>query len=529
MKKILCIVLTIALLICSLSLTGCHGGNPMPEFVIPESFNTDEEIHLTFWAKSDTNKTQTDTYYKAIADFEALYPNVTIEMLIYTDYGRIYNSVLTNITTRTTPNVCITYPDHIATYNSGDNIVVPLDMLIADEKYGLGGSALLFDGPDSDEVVPKFMDELKINGVQYALPFMRSSEACYVNVDLLRALGYEELPEVLTWDFMWEVADRAMVADENGNYVNGQKTMLPIIYKSTDNMMIQMLKQRDGGYSTENAEIEIFNETTEDILISISDHIENGAFTTFKNVSYPGNYFNRGQCIFAIDSTAGATWIGSYAPQVQIPREEMVEFETAVMEIPQYNTESPKMISQGPSICIFNKENPNEVLASWLFSQFLLTNEVQLSYSATEGYVPVTTKAQESAEYLDYLARSGEDSDRYYNVKIDATKLLLDNIDNTFITPVFNGSSALRDAAGQLIESLFFQIKEGGEVDSTYLRMLFGDISALNHLDRIKGVALGEIPIGGILLIASLAVVWVGIGAYCLMQYLRKRKKGNKA
>lgn len=527
MKRIVSIILCFFLCFSLGALTSCHGKDPMPEFVVPESFNEEEQIRLTFWAKSDTNKTQTDTYFKAIADFEALYPNIKVEMLVYTDYGRIYNDVLTNIPTRTTPNVCITYPDHIATYNSGDNMVVPLDLLISNEKYGLGGSMLKFDGPDGDEMITKFMDELKINGTQYAMPFMRSSEACYVNVDLLKKLGYD-LPETLTWDFVWKVADKAAIADENGYYVNGQKTMLPFIYKSTDNMMIQMLKQKDGGYSTENAEIEIFNDTTEELLTSISQHIGNGAFTTFKNVSYPGNYFNRGQCVFAIDSTAGATWIGSNAPQVQIPREEMVDFETAVMKIPQYDTENISMISQGPSICIFNKENTNEVLASWLFAQFLLTNEVQLSYSATEGYVPVTSKAQQSQEYLDYLSRKGEDNDKHYRVKIEATELLLENVESTFITPVFNGSSALRDASGQLIESLFFRIKEGKKVNSTYLRTLFRDISALNHLDRVMGVALSDIPPGGIALLASLAIIWLGIGSYALISFFSNRKKKHK-
>ena len=61
------------------------------------------------------------------------------------------------------------------------------------------------------------------------------------------------------------------------------------------------------------------------------------------------------------------------------------------------------MISQGPSMCIFNKEDKGEVLASWLFMQFMLTNDVQISYSQTEGYLPVTTKAHSSDEYKDYL------------------------------------------------------------------------------------------------------------------------------
>ena len=75
------------------------------------------------------------------------------------------------------------------------------------------------------------------------------------------------------------------------------------------------------------------------------------------------------------------------------------------------------MISQGPSICVFNKADPQEVLASWLFAQFLLTDEVQTGYAQTEGYLPVTLKAQESPSYQDYLARSGEDNNIHYSIK----------------------------------------------------------------------------------------------------------------
>ena len=55
-----------------------------------------------------------------------IYPNITVNLRLYTDYGKIYNDVITNIATNTTPNVCITYPDHIATYLTGTNVVVPL-------------------------------------------------------------------------------------------------------------------------------------------------------------------------------------------------------------------------------------------------------------------------------------------------------------------------------------------------------------------------------------------------------------------
>ena len=185
-----------------------------------------------------------------------------------------------------------------------------------------------------------------------------------------------------------------------------------------------MLKQRNAGYTTEMGEVHLFNDTTEEILGTIAQHAKSGAFNTFKQVGYPANFLNAGQCIFAIDSTAGATWMGSNAPLVDIAEEKLVQFETVVMPIPQYDPANPVMISQGPSMCVFNKEDSQEVLASWLFMQYMLTNEVQIAYSQTEGYAPVTTKAQHSSEYLDYLSRSGEDNQLFYNIKIDATQLL---------------------------------------------------------------------------------------------------------
>ena len=529
--KIFALVLVIAL---TFALTGCHGSRGQKAFEIPEEFDTSRNYEISFWAKNDTNKAQTDIYEKAIADFQALYPNITVNLRLYTDYGKIYNDVITNIATDTTPNVCITYPDHIATYLTGDDCVVPLDGLFDDEKYGLGGSELLFDSPAKDEIIPQFLEECSFDGHHYAIPYMRSTEAVYVNKTLLESMGYE-LPETLTWDFVWEVSDKAAEKDENGVYlVNGQQVMIPFIYKSTDNMMIQMLRQKNAGYSTAEGEILAFNDTTTEILTEITKHVQKESFSTFKISSYPANFLNAGQCIFAVDSTAGATWMGSYAPLSDIAEDKFVEFETVVMTIPQYDPENPAMISQGPSMCVFNKDDPQEVLASWLFAQYMLTNEVQIAYSCTEGYVPVTSKAQSSAEYQDYLSRQGEDNDHYYDVKIAAAKLLLENVDHTFVTPVFNGSASLRNAAGQLIEDVTKSTKRKKTVDNAYIENLYSDMVALYHLDQTGSATsenedLGPMPGTAKALIASLAAAWLIIIIYVIFDTIKGKKTANRS
>ena len=533
-------------------LSGCHGtmdrnaGTAGEGSEIPMFFDGSRKIELTFWAKNDTNKVQTAVYTDAIEKFQELYPNVTVNLRLYADYGRIFNDVITNIATDTTPNICITYPDHIATYLTGENVMLPLDEWMADSRFGLGGSEVRFDSPKTEEIVPEFLQECVLEGKHYALPYMRSTEALYINKDLVEKLGYE-VPDVLTWDFVWEVSEKAMEKDEDGLFkVNGQKVMIPFIYKSTDNMMITMLKQLGAPYSTERGEVQLFNDTTAELLKEIYSHAKSRAFSTFAISSYPGNFLNAGQCIFAVDSTAGATWMGSNAPMLDIHEEQVVPFTTLVRPIPQYDTEQPRMISQGPSICVFNKADSQEVLASWLFAQYMLSNEVQLGYAETEGYLPVTLKAQNSPEYQEYLSRKGENNQDYYDIKIEASELLMRHTGDTFVTPVFNGSASLRSAAGQLIENVCKSARRKEEMNDAYIEKQYKEVSSLFRLDQIRVApaeeAAGEgeasevetempafrwsdLPGASQALLVTLPCIWLVIGGFSLYRAKKTRRK----
>ena len=526
------IMIALVACLCACTMSACHGSRGLQAFEVPEEFDETKNYEITFWAKNDTNKAQTAVYEKAIEDFGKLYPNITVNMRLYTDYGRIYNDVITNIATNTTPNVCITYPDHIATYLTGNNSVVPLDELFANEKYGFGGSALKYDAPAREEMIPEFLDGCIVEDKYYAVPYMRSTEVCYINKNYVEKLGYT-VPDILTWDFIWEVSDAAAKMDSEENYLlNGQKVMIPFIYKSTDNMMIQMIRQKGYDYSTDAGEILLFNDNTKELLYTVAEHVKTGAFSTFKISSYPANFLNAGQCVFAIDSTAGATWMGMNAPLSDIPEERQVEFETVVRMVPQFDPENPQMISQGPSVCIFNKNDSGEVLASWLFAQYLLTNEVQIAYAQTEGYVPVTLKARNSDTYQEYLRSAGSDNELHYDVKIAATNLLLEHTEDTFVTPVFNGSASLRDASGQLIENVAKSVRRKKEINEEYMESLFLDVSSLYRLDN--GVAageeleggkqeFGELPVESKVLLSALIVSWTCIFMYIFYERWKKK------
>lgn len=526
MKKLLCLFLLVGLL------TGCHKQKESVAFEVPETFDTDKTYEVVFWAKNDTNKTQINIYRETIKDFERVYPNISVTMKLYTNYGDIYNDVITNISTNTTPNVCITYPDHIATYKTGENVVVPLDDLMLDEHYGFGGDDILYDSVTKEEMIEQYVEEGFINDAYYAIPFMRSSEVCYINKTYVEKLGYE-VPDILSWDYLWEVSEAAMAKNADGTFkVNNQSVLIPFIYKSTDNMMIQYLRQMGAGYSDDSGNITLFNEVTADFLKTIGSHAKSRAFSTFKISSYPANFLNAGQCIFAIDSTAGSTWMGTNAPLCDIAKDKIVEFETVVRPLPQVDENNITMISQGPSICIFNKDDPQEVLASWLFAQYLLTNDPQIAYAETEGYVPVTKRAQESEEYQSYLAACGEDNDLHYDIKIKTTELVLEHIDDTFTTSVFNGSASLRDAAGQLIENTCKASRKNNEITDAFIEEQYDKVTSLYRLNQIETTSssgrkkdLGPLPLTSKLLLAGLAGTWALIGLCVLYLNFVKAKR----
>ena len=142
--------------------------------------------------------------------------------------------------------------------------------------------------------------------------------------------------------------------------------------------------------------------------------------------------------------------------------------------------------------------------------------------------MPVTAKAQRSDEYQQYLAMEGTDGAEHYSVKLQAAKLLLGNLDRTFVTPVFNGSASLRSAAGELIETVVKSIRRKQSVDDAFLQKLYSDTASLYRLDQITGQQsagdLGPLPGAAVALLAALALCWVGIIGYLISEKLKKKK-----
>ena len=149
----------------------------------------------------------------------------------------------------------------------------------------------------------------------------------------------------------------------------------------------------------------------------------------------------------SIGSSAGAT---HQAPDVENGD---TPFEVGIAPIPQVDANNPKVISQGPSVCVFQNENPQEVYASWLFVKFLTTDlEFQASFSEASGYVPVIKNVNEDPIYQEFLS---EANGTKAGIAAYSAKVCLEQEKAYYVSPAFNGSSTARDEVGLLMQACF--------------------------------------------------------------------------
>jgi multiple sugar transport system substrate-binding protein len=323
-----------------------------------------------------------------------------------------------------------------------------------------------------DEIFKHLLDLTCIDENFFAVPFMHSSQICYINKTYVEKLGYE-IPDVLTWNFILEVSSAAIKKDsESGLYeINNGKTMIPISCKNPSDLILGLLNENgvNSIFDKENSE---FNDTARQVFSYIEDMISKGLLTTFAQSGYPSNLFVEGKCIFAFDSSAESTWFGTDAPNSDVL--ERIDFKTVVRNIPCKSFQHLTNYEQGLYFCAINNNNADKIFATWLFTKFLLSEDVQIAFSQTEGYLPSSSAIISSERFKEYITKSGLNNNLYYEVKIDSLKELQESIFNSKLC-----DKKTEDIYSWLINTICRDVKNGKILDDTYYQNLFETLKNL--------------------------------------------------
>ena len=456
-KKILSILLAVAMLLSMMALVACdkggsgsgnQGGNSsagkpagMASYDVPEVGYDGSAVTIVFYHSMGAKlRGVLDTY---IEEFNKLYPNITIEHSSMGDYDGVRDQIKTQLTAGEQPNIAYCYPDHVALYNVAKK-VVPLDNFIAstiEVTDALGNTTVLglTDAQKADFIEGYYKEGTAFDtlGTMYTLPMSKSTEALYYNKTFFEENG---LKVPTTWDEMEQVCAAIKAIDPN---------CVPLGYDSESNWFITMCEQYQSPYTSldEDNLFQFDNETNRGFVKMFTEWYQKGYVTTEAIYgSYTSGLFTatEGQrCYMVIGSTGGA----SYQTPPTVDGNPM--FETGMATPPQVNPAAPKVISQGPSLCLFDSENPQEVVASWLFMKFLTTDVAfQAEFSMASGYAPVIKSVQDNAVYQAWLDKASG----YNNLTALSVKLALSQSDAYFVSPAFNGSSVARDQVGILMQ-----------------------------------------------------------------------------
>ena len=456
----------ITMLVGMIAMTSCGntGAKAQSNFEVPEGGYDGSEVTITFYNTMGSNLSTVLNYY--IEEFNKLYPNIHVVSTQVGSYDDVRDQISTEITVGNQPNIAYCYPDHVALYNLA-KAVVTLDSLIESEievtRADGTTEQLGLTKAELDNFIEGYYNEGKQfgDGLMYTMPLSKSTEVLYYNKTFFDQNGIT-VPQ--TWDELEKVCEQIKAIDPES---------IPLGYDSESNWFITMCEQYKSPYTSATGDHFLFdNEQNRAFVKEFREWYQKGYLTTQTLYgAYTSGLFtstNGTKSYMSIGSSAGATYQrpaanadGSYP------------FEVGITTIPQVSTDNRKVISQGPSVCIFQKENPQEVIASWLFVKFITTNvDFQAEFAMASGYVPVLKSVADNEVYADFLSKA--DGGTYISAL--SAKVCLAQADAYYTSPAFNGSSTARDQAGALI-SKCLTADDGGDVDAM-IKQAFEDAVA---------------------------------------------------
>ncbi len=435
-----------------------------------------------------------------IKDFNKLYPNIEVKEKSFGDYPGVRDQITKEVAADKAPSLAYCYPDHVAVYQTA-KVVLPLDDFINHTGTASGTNEVMgLTQAQKDDYVPTYYAEGAIYGDKdgdgtnemYTLPMLKSTELLYYNKTYFKENNLE-VPR--TWDEMEETCKKILEiesAKEGGLAAN---PCIPLGYDSGANWFITMTEQLGSAYtSNEKGNYFLFNnEANRKFVERFRDWYDKDYVTTEEIFgSYTSDLFTETaqkepKAYMCIGSSAGASY------QTPTKNNGAFPFEVGVAMVPQEALEGEdyvnakgetvkyqsKMISQGPSLCLFKKQSEQEMSAAWLFAKYITTTvKHQARFSMQNGYTCAVQSVTEDPVYSEFLdmANLEDGSDYTETLQAASVKMTMQLKDYYYVSPAFNGSSKARDKMADLMEECMKGKAGNGQSAADFIKEEFDDV-----------------------------------------------------
>ena len=463
------------LLALPLLITACTGGNGGNNNRSSAASGDNGPITIKFW--HTFGQTVVDGLKSKINDFKRLVKendgvDVDVDLKYQGGYDDIAKLIADGYAVFNSPTMAVAYPDNVSDYldigkSANQEFVVNLDKFISSDTVGFGKEKWLGDEYDEEDFVEDFYAEGSQYSVEgtYSLPFLKSTEIMFYNMDLLIEVMKGFKPDLnnsetlikdymskISWDEFMELCAYAQDYINANRDTFGDSFEVPMWYDSDANYIITKMFQNKVPYSSIGAvgkgkidfeSGEAFNGVV-DLLDEARQNFANGLFTT-KGIkkTYGSDYFTNEKCLFSIGSSGGS---GYNFPQADA-------FTLGVCRVPAANN-NQMYVSQGPTLTMFNdrglsqEQNDRIQLYAWKFMKYITNGKVnaEICVNGSEGYVPVRYSAYETKFFQDFM----EEGERYAM----CYKVVVNDVNSKaryLVSAAFKGSAALRNECGTML------------------------------------------------------------------------------
>lgn len=357
MKKLSTLFILLAL---SLSLAACGNTAAKPEDseIVTE---VPEGTEITFWHAM--NGAQEEALKKLTDDFMAANKNIKVVLQNQGGYSELSQKLTAAYqSTNTLPTMTQAYPNMLANA-AEDGLLLDFGPYITHSEIGM---------KDFDGIVEGFREGAKINGVQYGLPFNKSTEVLFYNKTMLDELGIS-VPTT-----MEELAAAAKEVTEKKPGVVGAG------FDSLNNYYATGLANR-GVFIDE--KLDVTSDESKEVFQYYLDGVKDGYFRIAGTDKYLSGPF--GSQILAMN-------VGSSAGESHVEKAAAGNFEYGVALRPEKVN-----IQQGTDLFVFKNASAEQKTAAFEYIKFLVSHDSQVYWAVQTGYVPVRQSAMEDPEYTE--------------------------------------------------------------------------------------------------------------------------------
>ncbi|MHC5267732.1 extracellular solute-binding protein [Enterococcus sp. LJL98] len=319
-----------------------------------------EETSITFWHAM--NGAQEEELTRLTNLFMEENPKIKVELQNQSSYPDLQAKINSTLPSpKDLPTLTQAYPGWLRDA-SLDGMLVDLDTYIDDETIGWG---------DQEAIIPSLMDGAKIEGKQVGIPFNKSTEMLFYNVDMFEEYdvevptNFEELKEV----------SKTIYEKSNGKVVGAG-------FDSLNNYYAIGMKNRGVEISPE---MDLASDESKELINYYFEGVKEGYFRIAGSDKYLSGPFANEQLAIYIGSTAGEGYTSN---------DTAGKFEYNAVNRPEAIN-----LQQGTDLYVFDSATAEQRTAAYLLMKFLATPESQLNWAIATGYMPIVESVVESEEY----------------------------------------------------------------------------------------------------------------------------------